>query len=153
MSPATSVHLDVRPMVANGQEPFATIMQALERLEPGTTLILQAPFEPVPLYDALALRGFSWERGRVADDGCELRIRPQADSGLGELDLRRASDTELEREALAAASQLGRDQTLILHSRVRPTVLLQQFDQRAFEYESEQADNNHWITSIWRLTS
>jgi len=37
------------------------IQDALSRLEPGQSLRLIAPFEPVPLYDFLAQRGFTHE--------------------------------------------------------------------------------------------
>lgn len=53
------VALDVRPVLARGEEPFDMIMQAAARVEPGGTLLLTAPFEPVPLYGVLARRGFA----------------------------------------------------------------------------------------------
>jgi uncharacterized protein (DUF2249 family) len=51
--------LDVRPLLARGEEPFKTIMDAARTIPAGSTLRLIAPFEPVPLFDALAKQGFT----------------------------------------------------------------------------------------------
>lgn len=53
------VHLDVRPMLAAGEEPFGLIMQSADRIPPGGMLELTAPFEPVPLYAVMRRRGFA----------------------------------------------------------------------------------------------
>jgi uncharacterized protein (DUF2249 family) len=58
--------LDVRPMMAEGQDPFGAIMQTVERLEPDEEFELLAPLEPVPLYEVLGARGFqhqTWSLG------------------------------------------------------------------------------------------
>lgn len=53
-----AIALDVRPVLARGEEPFAMIMEAAARVPAGGALELTAPFEPVPLYAVLAGRGF-----------------------------------------------------------------------------------------------
>lgn len=53
--------LDVRPILARGEEPFDTIMETVAKLEPGEPLELVAPFEPVPLFSVLAAQGFRHE--------------------------------------------------------------------------------------------
>lgn len=58
--PGTIV-LDVRPDLARGDEPFARIMQAAASVKEGETLVLIAPFEPVPLYGVLGGQGFTHE--------------------------------------------------------------------------------------------
>jgi len=55
--PVTS--LDVRPLLADGNEPFELIMAAVESLPLGGVLELVAPFEPVPLYRVLGGLGFA----------------------------------------------------------------------------------------------
>ena len=50
--------LDVRPILANGGEPFSIIMQAVAQLRPGQSLRLLAPFKPIPLFQVLGARGF-----------------------------------------------------------------------------------------------
>jgi hypothetical protein len=54
--PVTS--LDVRPLLAAGEEPFDAIMVAVSALPPDGVLEITAPFEPIPLYAVLKSRGF-----------------------------------------------------------------------------------------------
>lgn len=57
-SDGAAIALDVRPVLARGEEPFAIIMEAAGRVPAGGALELTAPFEPVPLYGVLSGRGF-----------------------------------------------------------------------------------------------
>ncbi len=68
------VILDVRPDVESGGEPFVRIMEAADAIKPGGTLVIIAPFEPVPLYDVLGARGFSHETAMVAGDEWVVRF-------------------------------------------------------------------------------
>ncbi len=68
------VILDVRPDVESGGEPFVRIMEAAAAIKPGGTLVIIAPFEPVPLYDVLGARGFSHETAMVAGDEWVVRF-------------------------------------------------------------------------------
>jgi uncharacterized protein (DUF2249 family) len=67
-APDVAVELDVREIAG---EPFDPIMDALADLAPGERLLLRAGFEPVPLYDVLASRGFDHE---TTADGDEYRV-------------------------------------------------------------------------------
>jgi hypothetical protein len=58
MTVAEAVRLDVRAMLASGGEPLALILETAERIPAGSTFELTAPFDPVPLYPVLRLRGF-----------------------------------------------------------------------------------------------
>ncbi len=60
------VVLDVRPELEQGGEPFVRIMETATGIKKGETFVLIAPFEPVPLYEVLAARGFSHETKRVS---------------------------------------------------------------------------------------
>lgn len=66
--------LDVRPDLANGGEPFVRIMEAASTIQSGETLVIIAPFEPVPLYDVLAARGFTHETVKIAPDEWVVRF-------------------------------------------------------------------------------
>jgi uncharacterized protein (DUF2249 family) len=66
--------LDVRPELAKGGEPFVRIMEAASAIRPGGSLVIIAPFEPVPLYDVLAARGFAHETVKVAADEWAVRF-------------------------------------------------------------------------------
>lgn len=54
---------DARPLLQRGEEPFSAIMRAASEVPKGQVFRLDAPFDPLPLYDALAKRGFQgWGR-------------------------------------------------------------------------------------------
>lgn len=52
------VQLDVRDLMARGEDPFAVIMDAVSKLGSSESLELIAPLEPVPLYAVLETRGY-----------------------------------------------------------------------------------------------
>jgi hypothetical protein len=66
--------LDVRPDLERGDEPFTRIMETAATIQPGATLVLTAPFEPVPLYAAPGERGFSHESHCVSPDKWVIRF-------------------------------------------------------------------------------
>ncbi len=57
--------VDARPILAAGQEPFATIMDAAEAVGDDQILVVYAPFEPVPLEGVLAEQGFCFVADRL----------------------------------------------------------------------------------------
>ena len=64
--------LDVRPILASGGEPLNEILAAAEDVPVGGSLVVIAPFEPLPLYGVLRQMGFSHESG--AESGGGVRI-------------------------------------------------------------------------------
>ncbi|WP_376794236.1 DUF2249 domain-containing protein [Thermogemmatispora sp.] len=70
--------LDVRPDLERGDEPFVRIMEAATPLKVGETLVLVAPFEPVPLYGVLGGRGFRHETLCLAADEWVVRFTREA---------------------------------------------------------------------------
>ncbi len=58
-SESQEIVLDVRPDLANGEEPFVKIMETAARIPINGTLHLIAPFNPTPLYSVLDKRGFT----------------------------------------------------------------------------------------------
>lgn len=59
---------DVRPLLAEGQDPFAAVMDKVAGIEFGGVLVIDAPFNPSPLRRVLAARGFS-SYGRKLKEG------------------------------------------------------------------------------------
>ncbi|GAA0715298.1 uncharacterized protein (DUF2249 family) [Halorubrum trapanicum] len=57
-------------------EPFGDIMAALDGLDEGESLCLVNSFEPVPLYDVLAERGYAHETANPAADEWYVEITP-----------------------------------------------------------------------------
>jgi uncharacterized protein (DUF2249 family) len=70
-----AARLDVRPMIAAGQEPFSAIMAAAARIDEGGTLLLDAPFDPAPLRRVLAGKGFTSQGRRIADGHWRIAFR------------------------------------------------------------------------------
>jgi uncharacterized protein (DUF2249 family) len=59
MNPARKFRtLDVRPILARGEEPLAQIRTNLDRLSEGEGLSVIAPFLPSPLIERLRTEGF-----------------------------------------------------------------------------------------------
>lgn len=76
MTAPAPLDLDVRPQIAEGQEPFAAIMAAADALAPGQALRLIAPFRPVPLFNVMANRGFASQDHRRPDGAWEVIFTP-----------------------------------------------------------------------------
>lgn len=51
--------LDVRPLLARGEEPFSLIRARAEALKTGDGLIIVAPFLPSPLIEKFSSEGFA----------------------------------------------------------------------------------------------
>ncbi len=69
-----AVVVDVRDDIRDGREPFARIMNAVAALRDGQELRLINIFEPAPLYDAMAARGFAHETTRLEDGDWQVRF-------------------------------------------------------------------------------
>lgn len=67
-------HLDVRPVLENGGEPFSVIMEAVQQLEEAEILVVHAHFDPVPLKKQLQNMGFKELSTKVGDDHWTLTI-------------------------------------------------------------------------------
>lgn len=67
--------LDVRPLIARGEEPFSMISGAAKRIPVGKVLSLRSPFDPVPLRDALAKQGFEAHTTGTGTDWTTLFLR------------------------------------------------------------------------------
>jgi hypothetical protein len=57
--PAVVTDVDVRDDLRAGREPLARILDAATALPPGGVLHVRAPFQPLPLFNVLADRGFA----------------------------------------------------------------------------------------------
>lgn len=73
-APKTKV-LDVRPLLAQGQEPFVLIRAEVDKLAPGQDLTVVAPFVPAPLIELLKAEGFASSLERRADGAWSVHFR------------------------------------------------------------------------------
>jgi uncharacterized protein (DUF2249 family) len=71
----SEISLDVRPLLAAGQEPFSVIMETVARVGPGGVLVLDAPFDPAPLRRMLGSKGFTCQMEQLPDGHFRARFR------------------------------------------------------------------------------
>lgn len=67
--------VDARPIIAEGEEPFETIMAAASAIEDGEELVVLAPFEPVPLEGVLSSQGFTYDAEDLGDGDWRVTFR------------------------------------------------------------------------------
>jgi uncharacterized protein (DUF2249 family) len=75
MSNQKSDTLDVRPILAEGGDPFSTIRARVDALAAGETLTIVAPFLPAPLIERLKGEGFEVRVERQTDDVWRVNFR------------------------------------------------------------------------------
>lgn len=59
--------IDVRPILAGGQDPLESVVSAAARIPEGGELTLDAPFNPLPLRRVLGKMGFSSTAEKLAE--------------------------------------------------------------------------------------
>lgn len=64
--------VDARPTLAAGGEPFGEIMAAAAQVGDGESLVIYAPFEPVPLEGVLGEQGFTYTAEEL--DGGDWKV-------------------------------------------------------------------------------
>lgn len=163
---ATRRHLDVRPMLAQGTEPYGAIMDAIEALAPDEVLALETPFDPEPLHGVLGRKGFARATREEAPDhfvteywlpGAVARSRPEgapAASSAGSdvpgpevvLDVRGMQPPRPVELTLEALEGLPDGARLVQVNERVPVFLLPHLDELGFEYSIEEDDRGTIVT-------
>jgi uncharacterized protein (DUF2249 family) len=152
--------LDVRPLLANGEEPFSVIMASAARVPAGKAMRLHTSFEPVPLYDVLGGRGFEHETHQFGPDDWETVFRrgdgassnssstagspvaspslTSAEPHVVRLDVSDLAPPEPMVRILEAAAKLGPEQMLCVEHHRRPVYLYPQLDAQGFLHETRE---------------
>lgn len=164
--------LDVRPILADGREPFAAIMAAVDELPRWWVLSLETPFEPRPLHNVLGRHGFLHVTRELAEDHFvteywrawespeedfpkppprafgEPEGAPRAEATIT-LDVRGLQPPEPMERTLAALDELPPGRALVqINSRV-PAFLLPHLDEQGWEYRIGE-DERGVLVTIWR---
>lgn len=84
--------LDVRPILADGGEPFQAIMAAVDDLAPGQGLMLLAPFRPQPLFSVMERKGFRHEVAEIEGGDFEVRFLPRAGDVMASANVENGDD-------------------------------------------------------------
>lgn len=147
--------LDVRPDLRQGHDPFAKIMQTVGQLAAGQELLLIAPFEPVPLYEVLAQRGFAHAAYQVAPSEWRVTFRtataatPEAQQTF-QLDTRGMEPPEPLLRILNMLETLGAGQRLIAHIDREPLLLYPELVEGGWAYEGASQPDGSFIIRISR---
>ncbi|MCB0872920.1 MAG: DUF2249 domain-containing protein [Thermoleophilia bacterium] len=141
--------LDVRPVIASGEEPFSMIMEAVEGLPPGGVLRIRSPFDPQPLHRVLRDRGFSNQVFEHAPDDWQTDYwRPGAPEPLV-LDVRGLAPPEPLERTLATLEDLPDGRPLLQINDRAPAFLFPLLDERGYRYRINE-DERGTLTHIWR---
>ena len=162
------VILDVRDEVRAGEEPYHRIMKAAAALRPDQVLQLCNLFEPAPLYDVLAQRGFAhWVERRgpeewwitfyhhaqpsdpspVPSHAAESRARTD---GSLVVDARGLEPPQPMMKILEALAGLGPGGQLLALTDRPPRFLYAKLDDRGCRYSTEETNDGWCETRIWK---
>ncbi len=154
-----AVHVDVRDDIRRGAEPLGAIVVAARKLADDEVLVLRAPFEPIPLYQVLVLRGLAhWTERRAVDDWSVWFYRDPSPTSVAPSGPARREDVvsvdvrglEAPQPMVKVLEQLDRlrpGQTLVVLHERRPMFLYPQIDERGFVHETDEPE-----TGLVRIT-
>jgi uncharacterized protein (DUF2249 family) len=71
----SEITIDVRPLLAAGEEPFGKIKAAVDTLADSQTLIIVSPFLPSPLIERIQASGFTPSVFRRDDGSWETHFK------------------------------------------------------------------------------
>lgn len=155
---APRTRLDVRPILARGEEPFAVIMEAIEALPQGHVLALETPFEPAPLHKVLGKRGYRHASVVVTDDHhiteYWLPGTPN-DTATGAeitLDVRGMEPPQPLELTLDALEELPEGARLVQVNDRVPAFLLPHLEECGFDY-AIGSDDRGTVVTIWRAAA
>lgn len=162
------VTLDVRAEVRAGEEPYHRIMKAIAALRPDQVLRLGNVFEPVPLYDVLAGRGFArWVERRGPEEWWITFYRPARPVGASPaparptgsragaqrplvVDARGLEPPQPMMKILEALAGLGAGGQLLALTDRPPRFLYAKLDDRGYRYATEETTDGWCETRIWK---
>lgn len=67
--------LDIRPLLARGEEPFPVIMALVAKLGAADEMVIVSPFLPAPLVERMQSAGYEVHPERQADGSWITRFR------------------------------------------------------------------------------
>ncbi|HEY1015829.1 MAG TPA: DUF2249 domain-containing protein [Herpetosiphonaceae bacterium] len=151
--------LDVRGDQGAGRPPLAAIQRAVQPLAPGETALLRSAFEPVPLYDLLARRGFAcWGQRRADDDWLVFVTPAPAVAGtlaeppvIALLDQRGLTPPEPMTRTLAEVRRLAataREWVVLALTDRQPALLWEALDEQGYDYVTRELGGEGYWTRV-----
>ncbi len=164
--------VDVRGILAGGEDPFAAIMEAAAPIAFGGFLVIDAPFNPSPLRRILAGRGFSsygrklseghWrvffhlDGGADWEAGAEVEVLPEGamtwreDDGI-HIDVRKLSPPNPLLAIIRLIEGIDGDETVVVHHDREPQLLAPELAERGWHIArmaSEVVNIRLWLERI-----
>lgn len=150
-----ATELDVRPILARGEEPFGVITEATRGIPVGQALSLRSPFDPVPLRDVLEKQGFAAYTSGAGDDWTTLFLRtrelkPSSSSATIASPVEAPATAEITIDVselvppepmmriLAALEELPDGGKLIVHHVRRPMHLYPRLDELGYSHQTTE---------------
>lgn len=159
--------VDVRPLIAAGHEPFAAIMGCVATMPAGGSLIIDAPFNPLPLRRILGNKGVMTYGERLGGDHWRIYGRregedtPTAIVPLPEVHgarlWRDADGAHIDVRALAAPAPLiavlafidsgDHDGIVIMHHNREPVYLFPELSERRWSWREVPGESGErrWL--------
>lgn len=164
--------MDVRPLLAQGVDPFTAVMEATAAIEFGGSLVIDAPFNPSPLRRILAGRGFSsygrklseghwrvffhldggadWESGAEVQVGPEGAMTWREEDGV-HIDVRKLAPPNPMIAILRQIESAGEDETVVVHHEREPHFLIPELAERGWRVartSSEVVNVRLWLERV-----
>ncbi len=168
------IPFDVRPILESGVDPYKSIMEKIELLQPTEALVIINSFEPIPLLNILKSKGFLYETTRPAPGEVHTllyrsnllnvtessqatkttdsfdEIRHRFSDNMTEVDVR---DLEMPMPMvtiLEKLEQLGSNEALFVHHKKLPQYLIPELQNRGYSYVSQEAGFNNLKLIIYK---
>lgn len=160
---------DVRPVLAQAEDPLAAILTRAGKLDFGDFLVIDAPFNPSPLRRILAAQGFSsygrrltathwriffhmdggldWERDAEVDTGPEGALSWREEDGL-HVDVRKLTPPLPMLAVLRTIELMAIPEPLVVHHERVPRFLFPELAERGWKVAriaEEFADVRLWL--------
>jgi hypothetical protein len=159
--PAVVADLDATAMLAKGEDPLQAILTAAEALPPGKVLHVRSPFEPMPLYQVMAERGFEHRSSQFGEQDwsswfwhaehppeAARSVEPLAPAPEGVMDLRHLSPPEPLLWILEATA--GSKEPIRMMLRCFPTPLVEMLEPQGWTVREESAGPDGVVVTVRR---
>lgn len=166
------VELDVRKNIASGNDPLQLIMQRIHSLQKGQVLKIINTFEPAPLMQLLAKKGFesyadevapqlvetyfyqkgeeTFEKGEVSDRDDWDSLMQQYQPHLQTIDVRHLPMPQPMHAILEKLEHLPTGSALMVYHKRIPVFLLPELAERGFDVRTNTVSNSEVHLLIFR---
>jgi len=144
--------IDVRPILASGGCPFDTVLAAAKNLKQGDGLTLIAPFNPVPIHQALGGIGIDFIEANQDENGnftVKFLFTPLSDRQLeADLDLTMLEPPQPMMHITEKFASALPGKTLGFRTRFKPMHLIHSLDPETTITESVEQTDGTWYTRL-----